>query len=141
MNDILTFERVLDYYDIPQLFVARDSFNTLYLCLLYDDVPAAQYTAIRISDRRLKEFANGTLDLRTMYEKPEVSGEYFDVAFIDNFYRLSPSSFTTIGEDRLPAEGYKANRQSMENVTVSVPSSETSLLVDIARKFGWACVF
>lgn len=141
MNDILTMERVLDFYDQPQLFVARDSFNTLYLCLLYDDEPTAQYTAIRISDNRLKAFTNGTLDLRAVYEQPEVSGEYFDVSFSNNAYHITPATFKTIAEDRLPAEGYTVSRPSMESVTVSVPSSDTNLLFDIAKKFGWACMF
>lgn len=141
MNDILTMEQVLDFYDQPQLFVARDSFNTLYLCLLFDDEPTARYTAIRISDNRLKAFTSGSLDLRTIYEQPEVSGEYFDVSFSENAYHISPATFNTITEDRLPAQGYTASRQPMESVTISVPSSDTNLLFDIAKKFGWACVF
>ena len=40
MNDILTIERILDYCYVPQLFTARDTFDTLYLCLLYDDLLA-----------------------------------------------------------------------------------------------------
>lgn len=141
MNNQLTVERVLDFYDIPQLFVARDSFNTLYLCLLFDDEPTAQYTAIRISDSRLKSFENGALDLRTIYEQPEVTGEYFDVSFSENAYQVKPADFHTIDEERLPAEGYTASRQAMESVTISVPSSDTNLLFDIAKKFGWACAF
>lgn len=141
MNDILTMERVLDFYDQPQLFVARDSFNTLYLCLLFDDEPTLQYTAIRISDKRLKSFIDGTLDLRAIYEQPEVSGEYFDVSYNENTYHISLATFSTITEDRLPDQGYTASRQPMESVTISVPSSDTNLLFDIAKKFGWACVF
>jgi len=140
-GDILTMERVLDFYDQPQLFVARDSFNTIYLCLLFDDEPTAQYTAIRICDSRLKSFTNGTLDLRSIYEQPEVSGEYFDVSFSENAYHIEPASFRKITEDRLPAQGYTVTRQPMGNVTLSVPSSDTNLLFDIAKKFGWACVF
>lgn len=134
-------EIVLDFYDQPQLFVARDSFNTLYLCLLFEDEPTAQYTAIRISDNRLKAFANGSLDLRTVYEQPEVSGEYFEVSFSGNAFHIHPATFKTITEDRLPAVGYTVSRQPMASVTVSVPSSDTNLLFDIARKFGWACMF
>lgn len=141
MNNQLTVEKVLDFYDIPQLFVARDGFNTLYLCLLFDDEPIAKYTAIRISDHRLKDFTNGSLDLRTIYEHPEVAGEYFDVSFSDDAYHVSPTAFSTISEDRLPAEGYTVSRQPMESITVSVPSSDTNLLFDIAKKFGWACAF
>jgi len=141
MNDILTMERVIDFYDIPQLFVARDSFNTLYLCLLFDDSPSARYTAIRISDNRLKAFANGSLDLRDIFLRPEAGGEYFDVSYSGGAYHISSAAFDVISEDRLPAEGYTASRQPMESVTVSVPSSDTNLLFDIAKKFGWACVF
>lgn len=134
-------ERVLDFYDQPQLFVARDSFNTLYLCLLHDDEPVAQYTAVRISDNRLKAFVNGTQDLRKMYEQPEVSGEYFDVTYKANAYHIHPASFSTMPEDRLPVVGYTMSQPAMESVTISVPSSDTSLLFDIAKKFGWVCVF
>lgn len=141
MNDILTMERVLDFYDIPQLFVGRDSFNTLYLCLLFDDETSPRYTAIRISDNRLKSFTNGTVDLRTVYEQPEVDGEYFDVTYIDNFYHINPAEFKAISEERLPAKGYVAKQQQLENITVSVPTSETNLLFDIAKKFGWVCAF
>lgn len=141
MNDILTIEKVIDFYDLPQLFVAHDRFKTLYLCLLYDDEPTACYTAIRISDQQLSNFMNGRLDLRTMFTHPEVEGEYFDVAFTGNAYHIKPSASTVIGEGRLPAEGYTLNHQSMENITLSIPSSDTTLLLDIARKFGWACVF
>lgn len=141
MNDILTMERVFDFYDQPQLFAARDSFNTLYLCLLFNDEPTAQYTAIRISDNRLKAFTSGTLDLRSIYKQPEVSGEYFDVSYNENAYHIHPSAFSTITEDRLPSEGYTVSRQPMESVTISVPSSDTNLLFDIAKKFGWACMF
>lgn len=141
MNDVLTIERLIDFYDQPQLFVARDSFNTFYLCLLYDDEPMAQYTAIRISDRRLRDFNDGSLDLRTMYLHPEVDGEYFDVFFSEGSYHIKPSVFHVLGEERLPAEGYTVSRQQMENIIVSVPSSETNLLFDIANKFGWACMF
>ena len=37
MEDVLRIDKILDFCDVPQLFVARDAFDTLYLCLLYDD--------------------------------------------------------------------------------------------------------
>lgn len=42
----LKVDGILEYYDNPQLLTARDCFDTLYLCLLYEDTPECKYTAI-----------------------------------------------------------------------------------------------
>ena len=39
MNNKLYIERILDFCDVPQLFIARDAFDTIYLCLLFEDEP------------------------------------------------------------------------------------------------------
>ena len=36
MVDVLRIDKILDFCDVPQLFVARDAFDTLYLCLVGD---------------------------------------------------------------------------------------------------------
>ena len=41
----LKVDSILEYYDNPQLLTARDCFDTLYLCLLYEDTPECKYTA------------------------------------------------------------------------------------------------
>jgi len=82
----LRIETILEYYDQPQLFVARDSFDTLYLCLLYDDEILPEYTAIRISQRRMNDFLNGIEDLRDVFESPEAKGEFFNVTLKDGEY-------------------------------------------------------
>ena len=71
METKLTLDQMLDYCDVPQLFTARDTFETLYLCLLYDDSSECLYTGIRISSQRLTEFLNGKYDLRYLYLHPE----------------------------------------------------------------------
>lgn len=58
-NIPIRIERILDFYDVPQLFIARDAFETLYLCLLYTDEQECRYTAIRISGKRIEEFLSG----------------------------------------------------------------------------------
>lgn len=55
MENVLRIEKILDFCDVPQLFVARDAFDTLYLCLLYEDELLCRYTGIRISARRLEQ--------------------------------------------------------------------------------------
>lgn len=67
MEDVLRIDKILDFCDVPQLFVARDAFDTLYLCLLYDDETVYRYTGIRISTRRLESFLAGKADLRLLY--------------------------------------------------------------------------
>lgn len=141
MADTLILDRILDYYDLPQLFVARDAFQTLYLCLLYADDVAPSYTAIRISPDRLQGFLKGQADLRSLFQTPEKDGEYFDVVFTDSAYNLTPAPFSVIPEDRLPEEGYVMSVPDTETVRLSVPSADTGLLLNLARKFGWACVF
>ena len=140
METRLTIDQVLDYCDVPQLFTARDAFDTLYLCLLYDDSSECLYTGIRISSQRLTEFLNGKYDLRYLYLHPEQNGEYFDVSYHGNEYYKKIFSGTFLSEERLPAEGYYINSNDRENVVVNIPKNDYSLLKELVRKFGWACM-
>lgn len=140
METKLTLDQMLDYCDVPQLFTARDTFETLYLCLLYDDSSECLYTGIRISPQRLSEFLNGKYDLRYLYLHPEQSGEYFDVSYHGNEYHKRLFSGTFLSEERLPAEGYHINSDDRENVVVNIPKNDRSLLKEIVRKFDWACM-
>ena len=60
----LKVDSILEYYDNPQLLTARDCFDTLYLCLLYEDTPECKYTAIRISSN------NSSLKFEYMATRP-----------------------------------------------------------------------
>ena len=141
MNNKLTIDRILDFCDVPQLFIAKDAFETTYLCLLYEDEPSCQYTAIRISNNRLQEFISGELDLRDLYITPETPSEYFDVEYKDDNYFFEPHKGATLEEERLPLSGYKISGDEHEAIVVRIPVKDRSLLKDIVRKFGWACVF
>ena len=120
MNNKLTIDRILDFCDVPQLFVARDAFDTIYLCLLYDDEVSCQYTAIRISSNRLQLFLNGEEDLRNLYDNPETPFEYFDVEYRDDNYYFEPHQAAFVGEERLPLSGYKMSGDEHESVVVQL---------------------
>lgn len=111
MNNKLTIDRILDFCDVPQLFVARDAFDTIYLCLLYDDEVSCRYTAIRISSNRLQLFLNGEEDLRNLYDNPETPFEYFDVEYRDDNYYFEPHQAAFVGEERLPLSGLTLPRE------------------------------
>lgn len=124
MNDRLYIEKILDFCDVPQLFIARDAFDTLYLCLLYEDEPSCQYTAIRISGDRLQSFLSGNLDLRELFENPETPFEFFDVEYKDEAYFMKAHEAACVGEERLPLSGYRmqGNEQEAETATAEAPS-------------------
>lgn len=88
----LKVDSILEYYDNPQLLTARDCFDTLYLCLLYEDTPECKYTAIRISSKRLQDFCMGKKDLRSLFLSPEGDKEYFNVRGADNHLVLDLKS-------------------------------------------------
>lgn len=140
MNILLRLDKILDFYDEPQLFIARDKFDAQYICLLYDDTDALRYSAIKISSGRLNRFLNGEIDLRQLFASPENSGEYFDVCFEDNHYTATPLRERNLPEERLPQSGYTMNADSQESITVNLPVKDHGLLTELVRKFGWACM-
>lgn len=138
-TNILTISRVLEFVDVPQIVLARDKFDTQYLCLLYTDEPECQYTAIRISTERLAEFYHHDVDLRTLFLKPEFAGEYFDVHLENGNYvpEIMPSK--TISEERLPAEGYYLDDDD-EKVTIRVPKRERNYFLSLISRHGWVAM-
>lgn len=117
----LKVDSILEYYDNPQLLTARDCFDTLYLCLLYEDTPECKYTAIRISSKRLQDFCIGKKDLRSLFISPESNLEYFDVRYSNNSLVLDSKISTTISEERLPDEGYYLETSGKKSIVVNIP--------------------
>ena len=130
----LFLDRILEFYGVPQILVAKDSFGTQYLCLLFDDGAGCRYTGIKISSSRLDDYWGGRIDLRTLYLNPENDNEYFNVSYNDNHYELQ--SF----EERLPEKGYFHVESRSEIYTIKVPSCDKNIFQDIARRMGWVCM-
>ncbi len=138
---LIKVEKILDFYDVPQLFIGRDNFDTLYLSLLYSDSPECKYTGIRISNSRLGEFLSGKIELRKIMLYPETEGEYFDIIMKNGEFCIDSEIKAPLTEDKLPAEGYSFCADEKENVTINIPVSDRGLLMDIVKKFGWACMY
>ena len=115
-QSILKVDSILEYYDNPQLLTARDCFDTLYLCLLYEDFPQCKYTAIKISSKKLNDFYKGKKDLRSLFLTPEGDKEYFNVTYNENKFILHQEPIHDISEDRLPAEGYYLEKGFLQNL-------------------------
>ena len=132
----LFLDRILEFYDVPQILVAKDSFGTQYLCLLFDDGAGCRYTCIKISSSRLDDYLGGRIDLRT----PENDNEYFNVSYNDNHYELQSFEGKDLPEERLPEKGYFHVESRSEIYTIKVPSCDKNIFQDIARRMGWVCM-
>lgn len=139
-HNVLSIEKIIEYYDVPQLFIGRDRFDTQYMCLLYEDTPTCRYTAIRISNNRYHEFYLGKLDLRTLFLNPEDKGEYYNVECYGDDYLLDVQPLTSISEDRLPAENFYCDTTETEIHKVSVPKQERSFFERLIKRHGWVAM-
>ncbi|GHT93055.1 hypothetical protein FACS1894140_5880 [Spirochaetia bacterium] len=69
--------RILLYYDVPEIFVGIDTVGTQYLCLLAEEREGdLHYICTQISGNRLYEVGMGKIDIRTVFESPELPLTY-----------------------------------------------------------------
>lgn len=144
----LTLNKVLDYYDFPQIFVGDDAVGTHYLCLLfaYDDVNRFQYIGVQISKQRLDSYIAGKLDLRDAYLDPETENAVFLVIVKDKqitaVKQLQPSEIT---EDMLPEKDYffdvddyiDDDETSIDRYQLDVPSKDKETFSTLISRMGW----
>lgn len=140
MGNDLRLDKMLDFYDEPQLLVGRDKFDAQYICLLYDDTTVCKYTAVKISGERLRNFLEGTTDLREIYLHPENKGECYDVVYDNHNYTATPIEADKVNEDRLPDAGHTIDGGTHETMTVNLPIKDHGLFTELVHKFGWACL-
>lgn len=136
MNNELTVDKILDYYDEPQLFIARDMFDAQYICLLYADDEKPKYTAVKISYAKLTDFLSGKVDLRQLFVSPEMKGEYYEVVGNDDHLSITPLECATLPEDRLPDSGYMLDADTQESIMVHLPIKDHGLFTELVRNFG-----
>ena len=77
----LKLVRILEYYDVPQLFIAEDDNGTSFLCMLYDITNDGELKIIgvTVSDDKLNDFIKGQVDLLTMFTSQEFEDSIFQI--------------------------------------------------------------
>lgn len=105
MKRTVEIETLLEFYDVPQLFIAKDKADTRFMCVLYEDEGVCKYLAVRASFDKLNRFMGGGIDLRALILAPELEDEYFIVTFQNNEYEIRPFH-GVLKEEMLPEEGY-----------------------------------
>ena len=113
MVNKLRLIRILEYYDVPQLFIAEDDNGVCYLCQLYDveENGELKIIGVTVSVGKLNEFVKGHVDLLTMFTSPELEDSIFlihvkeDGIYAERYNGVLDSSM-------LPDEGYFYNTDS-----------------------------
>lgn len=140
----LNHKMTLEFYDVPQVFVATDCIGTNYLCVLYSQDIEYHYLAVQVSHLRLQSYLAGQLDLRNAYTDPEQENALYDVVVKDESISvhssIPPSQLT---EDMLPAPGFYHNvsdaidSNTTDIMELCIPVADRSLLANMARRMGW----
>lgn len=103
----LSITRILETYDVPQLFVAKDINNHNFLCLLYNiaDDGSLEYISVRTRERFLNNFICGHTDLRSMFVNLHSDDRIYSVVMDGD--DVTANIFKgDISDSMLPDEGY-----------------------------------
>lgn len=106
MNRSISIERILDYCDVPQLFIGSDMIGNRYLCLLFDDENEPLFLGIQISLNKLSSFLSGSEDLRDLFDNPELKNDYYVIKYNNDNSLVLNKQQSEITEEMLPAKGY-----------------------------------
>lgn len=144
----LTLMQILEYYDVPQIFVATDAMGTRYLCTLFDNTVADgyKYIGVQISEPRLMAFVGGQLDLRDAFLHPEVENAvYLVVAQKGTLTATTMLQQQDITENMLPETGYffdaselvEDENPSLDTYQLEVPVHDRITFSTLVSRMGW----
>lgn len=98
---------ILLYYDYPQVFIGTSVVDQNYCCMVVsEDEDGPHYLCTPISNKRTTELTSGKLDLRLVYEKPELQSFFLSncTPYSDQIY-LEKQGFLLCPEHLLPKFG------------------------------------
>jgi len=121
MKRSIALKETLVYYDGPEVFVGADQVNTSYLCLLVERALSSdRFLCIPISPQRLAAFCLGEIDLREIYEKPEVRETYYaEVAGQYETIELKEIPPDSFSEEWLPEPGFYFAKEAPRDEAIS----------------------
>ena len=140
----LTIKHTLEFYDVPQLFVAADALNTHYLCVLFSQAEGYEYLGVQVSELKLRSFMSGEIDLRMMYVEPETDDSLYHITVQDKVItadRLLNSADIT--PEMLPEPGFYYESEEALAATetdtylIDLPPSDRRMFADISKRMGW----
>lgn len=103
---------ILEYYDVPQLFVAKFEDSESYLICMLEDINENEgciFLGVKVSKERLKKFYHKEIDLRFIFTKPEFDPPFFEVTENACGYVAKQISEKFPTEEELPEKDYYYN--------------------------------
>lgn len=112
MTKLLNISQILVYYDFPEIFVAYDNVGTNYLCLLVSvDNKKTSYISTAISNKRLSNFINGKVDLRDIFQNPEI-GQWLFFNQVNETIEAKEWEDENLPDEYLPDQGFLYQKQT-----------------------------
>lgn len=104
---VLRLIHTLLEYDIPQVFVGADVLDGRFVCMLAEFAAGEPtFLCVPISDRRLKELLASKIDLRCIYEDPELPEFYLaSPCNLLQPFEIQRESYKAVSKDVLPDPG------------------------------------
>lgn len=102
---------ILNYYEVPQIFLGEYDSGIPCVCTLYDDTDedCFKYVGVEISMSRLKELLCGKIDLRNIYINHEQKCSLLIVYVKYQSITAEEIPDSDLEECMLPEEGYYFN--------------------------------
>lgn len=144
--NLLTPRLNLLFYDYPQVFTAKDKVDCYYVCMVVEELESGPlYLALQISNKRLRGLLSGALDLRAIYQFPEISlfrlAEFQEdgetLAFTGAAYDMCPVEYLPdeglyFDEDEIAGEALEHN-SPVSHIGLSVKEAEKNAQIGIAK--------
>lgn len=135
-------ESVLLFYDYPQVFIAKDIVDLKYTCMAIDeDETGPVYLCTPISKKRHDKLVTSKIDLKEVFEKPEVS-EFYKSKYSEDesFLIIEHEPYALCPPDLLPEKDLffnnydeVASKALEENTTISYASLSPAEAKDSPR--------
>lgn len=104
----IKIDKILVYYDAPEICLASDAIGTKYICILCDEKNGdLKYLSVSISNDRLYLFYKNKYELREIFKFPEMGMWYTFIASTistEGYFELE--MIDVIDENWLPDEGF-----------------------------------
>ena len=107
--DVLQDVIIIEYYDVPQLFVAKFKNSEAYLvCMLenIDEIKGCMFLGVKVTKARLNDFYHKEIDLRSIFTCPEFDRPFFKVTENGCEYVAEWIPEKTLSEEELPEKDY-----------------------------------
>ena len=100
---------IVEYYDVPQLFVAKFEDSESYLICMLEDINVNEsciFLGVKVSKERLNDFYRKEIDLRSIFVNPEFEHPFFKVTENKGEYIAEWIPEKTLSEEELPEKDY-----------------------------------